>query len=63
MYLFTDAVEDQLDEEEDVPSSVCLAKSLGVSASQVQLQKASFFGTDEDEFPDQIYQNGKRLKL
>lgn len=51
--------EEQLDEEEEEEdvhsSSVCLAKSLGVSAAQVQLQKASFFGIDEDDFPDETY--------
>lgn len=71
VYLFTETVEEeeeeQLDEEEeeDVPPSmsVCLAKSLGVSASQVQLQKASFFGCDDqDDFPDEDYLHGEQLK-
>lgn len=31
-----------------LPASHSLAHSFGVSASQVQLQKASFFATDDD---------------
>jgi len=57
-----DNVENSDDSSMDiVPSSLSIARNLGVEAPQIQLQKASFFAADEDDDGDYlgyIKQNG-----
>jgi len=59
----TDDVEDSDESSMDVvPSSLLIAKNLGVEPPHIQLQKASFFAADDDD-DDNYYsynkQNGK----
>lgn len=59
-----DDVEDSDDSCMDiVPSSLSIAKNLGVEAPQIQLQKASFFAANDDDedgdYVGYIKQNGK----
>ena len=49
-------MEDSDDSSMDVvPSSLSIAKNLGVDAPQIQLQKASFFAADDDDDVDDDY--------
>jgi len=51
-----DDVEDSDDSSMDVvPSSLSIAKNLGVEAPQIQLQKASFFAVDDDDDDDSYF--------
>jgi len=54
---------------EVVPSSLSIAKNLGVDAPHIQLQKASFFAANDDDADDEdvyfgtIRQNGRLLAM